>query len=218
MSLSLGSIVEALGGELHGDATLVIAGLSSLEDATAQQLSFLSHPQYEKHLAGSQAACIIVSPQMRSQALARGACIVSDQPYLYFARVTQLWKKHLPQPERPRVHSSAVIDPEAFVHPLARVGALCVIERGARIGADTELKSRVTVGEDCTIGDRCLLHPGVVIGADGFGFAPNGALGRKSNNWVLFVLAMMLKLGPIPVLTGVPCRTRSSKRASSSTT
>ena len=157
----------------------MIAGLSPLEGATSQQLSFLSHPQYEKQLAGCQAACIIVSPQMRSQALARGACIVSDQPYLYFARVTQLWKKHLPQPVRPRVHPSAVIDPEAFVHPLARIGALCVIERGARIGADTELKSRVTVGEDCTIGDRCLLHPGVVIGADGFGFAPNAGAWEK---------------------------------------
>jgi UDP-3-O-[3-hydroxymyristoyl] glucosamine N-acyltransferase len=54
------------------------------------------------------------------------------------------------------------------------VGALCVVERGAKIGVMTELKSRVTVGENCLVGDRCLLHSGVVIGADGFGFAPNG--------------------------------------------
>lgn len=179
MSLSLGSIVAVLGGELHGDAALKITGLSPLEVATPEQLSFLSHPKYQKQLASSRAACVIVSPQMRSEALARGACIVAEQPYLYFARVTQLWKKNLERAVRPRVHPSAVIDPEAFVHPLAHIGALCVVERGACIGAYTELRSRVTVGEDCVIGDRCLLHPGVVIGADGFGFAPNEGAWEK---------------------------------------
>ena len=179
MSLTLGSIVEVLGGELHGDSGLRIEGLSPLETATPQHLSFLSHPKYQNQLAASKAACVIVSPQMRAAALLRGACIVSDQPYLYFARVTQLWKKSLPQPQRPPVHPSAVIDPAAFVHPLARIGALCVIERGARIGADTELRSRVTVAENCVIGERCLVHSGVVIGADGFGFAPNAGAWEK---------------------------------------
>lgn len=179
MSLSLGSIVEALGGELHGDAGVFIDGLAPLETAGHQQLSFLSHPKYQKQLAASQAACVIVSPQMQDQARARGACIVAAQPYLYFARVTQLWKKNLAKSTTPLVHASAVIDPDAIVHPLARIGALCVVERGARIGANTELKSRVTISEDCVIGDRCLLHSGVVIGADGFGFAPNGGAWEK---------------------------------------
>lgn len=179
MSLSLGSIVEELGGELHGDAALLIEGLSTLEAAGPQHVSFLSHPKYQTQLAASKAACVIVSPQMQSLAQLRGACIVTEQPYLYFARLTQLWKRSLPHSARPRVHTSAVIDPLAFVHPDARIGALCVIERGARIGANTELRSRVTVGEDCVIGDRCLLHPGVVIGADGFGFAPNAGAWEK---------------------------------------
>lgn len=179
MSLSLGSIVEALGGELHGDAGVIIDGLAPLEAAGHQQLSFLSHSKYQKQLAASQAACVIVSPQMQDQARARGACIVAAQPYLYFARVTQLWKKNLAKSTTPLVHASAVIDPDAIVHPLARIGALCVVERGARIGANTELKSRVTISEDCVIGDRCILHSGVVIGADGFGFAPNAGAWEK---------------------------------------
>lgn len=179
MSLSLGSIVNALGGELHGDADLAIEGLAPLETASPQHLSFLSHPKYQSQLAQSKAACVIVSPQMRAAALLRGACIVSDQPYLYFARVTQLWKKSQPQTVRSMVHPSAVIDAEAFVHSQARIGALCVIERGAHIGADTELKTRVTVGENCFVGDRCLLHSGVVVGADGFGFAPNAGKWEK---------------------------------------
>lgn len=179
MTLLLGSIVEALGGELHGDCNIEIQGISPLDTATPQHLSFLSHPKYQSQLAASKAACVIVSPQMLAMALLRGACIVSDQPYLYFARVTQLWKKSLPDATRPQVHPSAVIDPQAIVHPLARIGALCVIESGARIGAHTELKSRVTVGENCVLGERCIVHPGVVIGADGFGFAPNAGAWEK---------------------------------------
>jgi UDP-3-O-[3-hydroxymyristoyl] glucosamine N-acyltransferase len=179
VTLLLGSVVEVLGGELHGDASLSIEGLSPLETAGPHHLSFLSHPKYQSQLAASKAGCVIVSPQMRSIAMTRGACIVTEQPYLYFARVTQLWKKSLPQIVRPRIHPSAVIDPDAFVHPSARIGALCVIEQGARIGADTEIRSRVTVGADCVIGDRCLLHSGVVIGADGFGFAPNAGAWEK---------------------------------------
>ena len=176
MSLSLGSIVDVLGGELHGDPGLKIEGLAPLDGAGPQHLSFLSHPRYGAQLTASRAACVIVAPEILEPALLRGACIVTAQPYLYFARATQLWKRHLPKAARPLLHPSAVIEPGAFVHPTASVGALCVIECGARIGADTVLKSRVTVGENCVVGERCLVHPGVVIGADGFGFAPdNGA-------------------------------------------
>ena len=179
MALRLGSIVEALGGELHGDPDLQIEALASIESAGPQALSFLSHPKYQGQLASCQAACVIVGVAHGVQAKARGPCIVTAQPYLYFARVTQLWKAALAQPPRPRIHPSAVIDTDARVHETAKVGALCVIERGATVGAATELRSRVTVAEDCHIGERCLVHPGVVIGADGFGFAPNGGAWEK---------------------------------------
>jgi len=177
--LHLGAIVQALGGELHGDAAVLIEGLAPLESANASQLSFLSNPKYQQQLAASQAACVIVGPAMREAALVRGACIVTPDPYLYFARLTQLWKARRGVTAGAAIHPSAVIDPDAVVHPTARIGALCVVERGARIGADTVLKARVTVGEDCVIGARCILHPGVVIGADGFGFAPRGGEWEK---------------------------------------
>ena len=171
--LTLGSIVAALGGELEGDPALAVERLAPLESAGASALSFLSNPKYRQQLASTRAGCVIVSPALREEAKARGACIVTPDPYLYFARLTQLWKRSQAQPGAPRIHPSAVIDPQAVVDPTASIGALCVIERGARIGPGTVLKSRVTVSEDCVIGERCILHPGVVIGADGFGFAPN---------------------------------------------
>ena len=179
MKLDLASVVAALGGELYGDASLVVTGLAPLETATPQHLSFLSNPRYQQQLLSSQAACVIVAPLMREAALVRGACIVTEQPYVYFARLTQLWKRGRDPRKKASIHPSSVVDAEAVVHPSASIGALCVVERGARIGADTVLMSRVTVGEDCVIGERCIVHPGVVIGADGFGFAPNGDTWEK---------------------------------------
>jgi UDP-3-O-[3-hydroxymyristoyl] glucosamine N-acyltransferase len=116
---------------------------------------------------------------MRDAAIARGACIVAEQPYLYFAKVTQMWKRGRDAQLVAGVHPSAVVHTAAEIHPTAYVGPLCVVERGARVGAWTVLKSRVTVGEDCVVGDRCIVHSGAVIGADGFGFAPNAGTWEK---------------------------------------
>lgn len=177
--LRLGAIVETLGGELCGDAERTIEGLAPLESATPAQLSFLSNPKYAQQLAASRAGCVIVGPSQREAALARGDCIVADQPYLYFARVTQLWKREQGAHGGPPIHPSAVVDPDAVIDPTARIGALCVVERGARVGAGSVLKARVTLGEGCVVGERCVIHPGAVIGADGFGFAPNEGAWEK---------------------------------------
>jgi UDP-3-O-[3-hydroxymyristoyl] glucosamine N-acyltransferase len=172
VSLRLGEIVEALGGCLHGDAELRIERLAPLETAGPSALSFLSNPRYQQQLAASQAACVIVGPAMADAARARGACIVAEDPYVYFARATQLWKCRTALPQEAGIHPSAVVSTEAQVHATACVGPLCVVERGASVGAGTVLHPRVTVGENCHIGERCIVHSGAVIGADGFGFAP----------------------------------------------
>jgi UDP-3-O-[3-hydroxymyristoyl] glucosamine N-acyltransferase len=174
VQLRLGSIVKELGGELSGNPERLVDGLAPLESATPSQLSFLANPKYAQQLAASRAGCVIVAESMRDQAVARGDCIVAAEPYLYFARVTRLWKRALDGASAPGVHPSAVVDPDAVIDPTARIGPLCIVERGARIGAGTELKGRVSIGENCVVGERCILHPGVVIGADGFGFAPDG--------------------------------------------
>lgn len=173
MSLILGQIVGALGGTLElADSDTEISRIAPLDSAGAGDLSFLSNPRYQQQLAASKAACVIVAPAMREAAMQRGACIVTPDPYVYFARATQLWKRLHERALQSGVHASAVVDPEAVIDPTAYIGPLCVVERGARIGAGTVLKSRVTVGENCIVGARCLLHAGVVLGSDGFGFAP----------------------------------------------
>ena len=173
MAIRLGQLIEQLGGSLHGDPDFLVQKISPLETATPDALAFLSNPLYRSQLATTQAGCVIVSPEMKSSVTVGTACIVSPNPYLYFAKVTQLWRQQqVAEDGEPFVHPSAVLHPKAVVHPTARIGPLCVIEKGARIGAGSWLKSHVTLGADCSIGEHCILHAGVVIGADGFGFAP----------------------------------------------
>lgn len=196
MSLRLGTIVDALGGSLEGgERATLIARIAPLETAGAADLSFLNNPRYAARLAASRAACVIVAPALRAQALARGACIVTDDPYAYFARATQLWVREHGLGPVPGIHPSAVVHPEARVHASASIGALCVVERGAVIGAHTVLKSRVSVGERCRIGARCIVHPGVVIGADGFGFAPEGGAWIKIEQLGAVVIGDDVEIG-----------------------
>ena len=195
MTLRLAEIVQALAdtgrAHLHGDPDVLIERLAPLEAAGPSDLCFLSHPKYLAKLAQSRAACVIVSPQMREAAIRRGACIVADDPYHYFALVTQLWKRAHVAAVAAQIHASAVIDPTATIAPDVSVGAFCCVGPGARIGigariaehcvigrnalvgAGSRLSARVTIGDDCRIGERCIVHSGVVIGADGFGFAPH---------------------------------------------
>ena len=173
MSLTLGEFTLALGGQLHGDAGVLIERLAPLETAGPADLSFLSNPRYQQQLAASRAACVIVAPAMAQVAEQRGAYIVASDPYVFFARATQLWKKSMSAVQAGGIHASAVVDADAWVHSSAVVGPLCVVEAGARVGAGTVLHSRVTLGHNCHIGERCIVHSGVVIGADGFGFAPH---------------------------------------------
>ncbi|MDP2816751.1 MAG: UDP-3-O-(3-hydroxymyristoyl)glucosamine N-acyltransferase [Polaromonas sp.] len=195
MTLRLGDIVASLAGEfdarLVGDPELLIERLAPLESAGPAELTFLSHIKYQGKLSQSAAACVVVSPQAEQAATQRGACLVVSDPYLYFARITQLWKKRHAQPGRVGIHPSAVIDPLAELSPGVFVGAFAcigaravlgadvhigahsVIGDDVRVGGDTRLSSRVTVNNGCVIGERCIVHPGAVIGADGFGFAPH---------------------------------------------
>ncbi|QHE76334.1 UDP-3-O-(3-hydroxymyristoyl)glucosamine N-acyltransferase [Hydrogenophaga sp. PBL-H3] len=191
MSKPLGSIVEALGGELVGASDLVIRRLAPLATAESDALAFVSHVRYAPQIATTRAACLIVSPVLRSAASERGACIVTDDPYLYFARLTQWWKREHASAALTGVHQTAAVHPTAElapgvdigafafiaagvrIGPGARIGAHCVLGEHVQVGANTLLHPRVTVGERCMLGERCVVHSGVVIGADGFGFAPH---------------------------------------------
>ena len=189
--VSLGEISERLGGELIGDAATRIAAIGPLDSATPQAIAFLANPQYARQLATSRAACVIVAPAFRDAAAARGAAIVTPDPYLYFARLTQWWAERTRPARVPGVHPTALVDATAEIAADATIDALAIIEAGASIGAGVSIGAHTVVGRDCRIGagtrlaqrvtllfetvvgERCIVHPGAVIGSDGFGFAPD---------------------------------------------
>jgi len=188
----LDELVAALGGELHGDGSLRIDAIAPLERAGSREISFLAQASLLPQLARSRAACVVVRPEHREQALARGAAIVSADPYLYFARLTQWWAARGRVPAPAGVHRSAIVESGAEVHPEASIGALAFVGARARIGRGTVVGAQASIGEDAEIGEHCRLAPrvvfergcrigargvvqaGAVIGADGFGFAPDG--------------------------------------------
>ena len=173
MRVTIADIVARLGGESVGDAGLLIERIATLEAATPTSIGFLANPRYSSQLATTQAGCVIVAPALRDEAIARGAVIVTPDPYLYYARLSQWWVEHL-RPRAPAgIHPSAVVDASAAIDPSASIGPLASIGAGASVGAQTRIGARVVVADGCHIGERCIVHPGAVIGADGFGFAPN---------------------------------------------
>ena len=182
VDVTITQIVADLGGELVGSPKSRITAIASLERATSSDVSFLSAAKYMHQFATSQAGCVIARHADWESARDKGfqgAAILTPDPYAYYARLTQWWKLRMQLPsQEPLIHPSAVIGKNTQVGPGVRIGALCVIEDGAVVGARTMLAARVTVGANCRIGENCILHSGVVIGADGFGFAPNKATGE----------------------------------------
>lgn len=173
MPATLREIAAQIGGELIGDPERAVDRIATLEGATPDAIAFLANPRYRAQLERTQAACVIVASAMQEAAVARGAAIVVPDPYLAYARLSQWWAARFRPAAPAGVHPSAVVDPSAVIDPGASVGPLCVVGAHARIGAGTRLASRVTLGDGCSIGARGLVHSGVVIGADGFGFAPH---------------------------------------------
>ena len=189
--VSLASLVAALGGRLVGDGQLHVSRLAPLESADHQALSFVSHARYASRIQTTQAAALIVSPALEAVAAGRGPCIVADDPYLYFAQLTQWWRTQQRQAEKPTIDTRASIHPTAQIGQGVDIGPFVVVQAGAQvgdgvilgahtvvglracIGSNSRLAPHVTIGEDCRLGERCVVHAGVVIGADGFGFAPH---------------------------------------------
>lgn len=191
ISFSLKQIASFLDARVQGDESVEITGIATLETANASQLAFLSNPKYAKQLEGCQAGAIILqSDQAQSY---KGNCLVVSDAYLSYAKISA-WFDRTPAAEK-AIHASAVIDPTATIGEAVSIGPNVVIEADVCIGsgsiikANTVIGARSIVGNDCCIaanvsiyhdvqlGRRVNIHSGAVIGADGFGFAPNGNKG-----------------------------------------
>jgi UDP-3-O-[3-hydroxymyristoyl] glucosamine N-acyltransferase len=183
----LEEIVARLGGEAVGDGVTLIRQVAPLERAQADEIGFIIHPRYLEQLHSTRAGAVILSPNARD-ATAKPR-IVTNNPYLYFARVSALFNP-LPPP-RPGVHpnasvaasakvdgsaeiqAGAVIADDVFIGARSVIGPNVVIAANVIIGDDCRIYGNATIYANCTIGHRVVLHSGCVVGSDGFGFAPD---------------------------------------------
>lgn len=188
--LSLGELADRLDLTVSGDAHKTIYGLAALKDAGPNHLSFLSGDKYLPQLAATDAAAVILCADHAPQCPVD--YLVSDNPYLAFARASKIFDSAPATP--PGVHASAVVSSHARVHESAAVGPCAVVEAGARVdegavigagvfvgqgsqvGAGSHIHANTAIYHDVIIGERCVIHAQAVLGADGFGFAqgPSG--------------------------------------------
>ncbi len=168
MVRSLAEIVARFGGELKGDGALRIEGLATLDSAEPQHLSFLANPKYRGQLHSTRAGAVILAADMAG--FCPVAAIVTPQPYLYFARLSQ-WLSDVPVPLQ-GIHAAAVV--ESPMPPSVSIAAHCWIGTDVEIGEGSVLYPGVVVYPGCRIGRRAIIHAGAVIGSDGFGFAKDG--------------------------------------------
>ncbi len=193
MGVTLVELAAKFGCELHGAGGQVVTRVGTLSGAGPDAITFLANPAYRPQLADTRAAAVIL--EERNRADCPVASLVHPQPYLIYARVAS--SLYPPPAPRPGVHATAVVGSGAKIAPTAEVGpnvvigegvtigagavigAGSVLGNGASIGAGTRLGSRVVVFERVRIGARCILHPGAVVGADGFGFAPDAGKWQK---------------------------------------
>ncbi len=197
---TLADLAARVGGEIEGDGQVIVRSAAPIELAGPEQICFVANAKYTKFLDTTTAGAVVLAPAVPCDRL---PVLRHPNPYLAFAQIVDLL-----YPDKPLlaagIDPTAVVDPEASVDPTAAVGPLCHVGRGAVVGPGCQLVSSVFLGENvklgsnsliypgvrimkgCRIGDRVILHPGVVIGSDGFGFAesPTGLKKIKQVGWV----------------------------------
>lgn len=184
----LATLAQRFDLPLRGDENIVIHGVAPLDRAQPGQLAFLSNSKYTAQLASTRAGAVVLTMEQAD------ACpvpaLVARDPYLAYAKIAALFQHRAST--NPGVHASSIIAEGARISPSASIGPLCVIEDGASIedgavlgphcvigpgctvGAQSRLLAHVTLVADVTLGQRVLIHPGAVLGADGFGLAVDG--------------------------------------------
>ncbi len=184
---SLGALAVQFGCGLRGDPDIEVSSVAGLGGGDSS-LGFVASPAYREQLRATKLAAVIVDGQLAADCPV--AVLVHANPHATFARIAALL--HPLPPAEPGIHPTAVVHPSAQVDasaeiaafaviganavigPRCRIAAQCIVGADVTVGADTRLHERVTVCSAVRIGSRCILHPGAVIGSDGFGNAGDG--------------------------------------------
>lgn len=185
MAFTLAQLAQHLGAEIHGDGTLEIRKVATLEKAGEGDIAFLSNKKYRPYLEQSKATAVLITEA--DLPFCGTSALVLKDPYVGFARVAQLLDT-TPQPatdihpsaviaadvqlgERVAIGANAVIESGVVLGDDVRIGPGCFVGKDTRLGARSRLWANVTLYHNVTMGSDCLVQAGTVIGADGFGYA-----------------------------------------------
>lgn len=195
MEFSAQQIASFLGGTVSGDPDVKVCNFSKIEEGKPGTLSFLANPKYEHYIYTTEASIVLVNNNFTPLEPVKATLVKVPNAYAALALLLNLVEQS--KTKKRGVDSTAYIAPTATVGADCYIGAFAYIGEGAKIGKgcqvypyayvgdgvtigdDTTLYPHVTVYHDCHIGNRCILHAGAVIGADGFGFAPEGEQYKK---------------------------------------
>lgn len=189
MTFNATQIAALCGGTIEGDGGAVVSGFGKIEEAKAGQLAFLANPKYEEFLYTTAASVVLINASLKLRHPVSACLIRVPNAYSAFATLLsqhqQILSRQLVGRQEPvYVDASASIGDDVFL------GAFAYVGKNSKIGNGVKLHPQVYVGDDVTIGDNSILYPGVkiyygcklgkdviihagtVIGADGFGFAP----------------------------------------------
>lgn len=183
-------IAQYIGGEVEGDAGVTVASFAKIEEGAPGTLSFLANPKYTRYIYDTQASIVLVRRDFVAEHPVKATLIRVDDPYSALARLLEL-ASQATRPVFSGIEQPSYIADDAEVGEDCYIGAFAYIGHGAKlgrnvkiypqayvgagvcIGDDTVLYPGVKVYHGCNIGKRCVIHSGAVIGADGFGFAPD---------------------------------------------
>lgn len=188
MKFLTNQIAALLGGTVEGDTNAEVWKLCKIEEGEPGGLSFLANSKYSNYIYTTKATAVIVSKSFVPEHPISSTLIRVDDPYLAFAMLLKKYNEM--QLDKKGVDSQAFISPSAtigkdcYIGPFAFIGENVRIGDGAKIypqtyvgdnsqiGDQTTLFAGVRIYQNIVVGSRCILHSGVVVGADGFGFAP----------------------------------------------
>ena len=193
MQFTAEMIAGLVSGEVVGDKSAAVHTVSSIEDGKQGGLAYLSNPKYEQYLYTTQCSIVLVDKSFEPKQEVAATLIKVDNVGACVLQLLQMYQAMKPQKSgiSPRASISekatvgencyigdfAVIEAGAFVGNGAKIYPHCYVGDNVKVGEGTTLYPRVTIYEGCAVGSRCIIHAGAVIGADGFGFAPNAAGG-----------------------------------------
>ena len=182
-------IAGFLQGDIVGDPKATVSELSKIEEGHPGSLAFLSNPKYEHYIYQTKATIVIVNRSFEPTAPVSATMIKVDDAYSCFAKLLELYIANKPQKQGisklAAIHESVEMGEEMYVGDYAvieqgvKIGNRCKIYPqvylgdGVRLGDDVTLFPGVKIYEACEIGNRVTIHAGSIIGADGFGFAPD---------------------------------------------